>query len=475
MPTYRHRVRLDHPPEEVFRWHTRPGALERLLPPWMDVRIVERSGSLEVGARTGFRIRKGPKRFDWVVEHTAVEEGRLFRDEQVSGPLGAWSHTHRFLPEGDGCVVVDEVRWEPPLGKLAELFTRPMVERELRRLFAFRGRRLAGELDRLAPHRGDPLTVAISGASGLVGTNLSWFLQAGGHRVRPLVRSREEAEGNAIYWNVEQGAVDAGALEGVDGVVHLAGEPLFALRWTEEKKRRILESRRQGTRILAEALAGLHRPPRVFVSASGVHYYGSRGQEILTESSRAGEGFLAHVCREWERATEPAARAGIRVVLLRSGVVLTPAGGALQKMLRPFKLGLGGRVGGGEQYLSWIDADDHVGLIHHALRRRDVEGPLNAVAPDPVTNAAFTDTLGRVLGRPTLLPMPSLAVRAGLGEMGRELLLEGQRARPEQALATGFGFHHPDVESSLRHQLGRLEPGSDESTDSDPTGEGNTR
>ena len=467
MPTFRHRARLDHPPDEVFRWHTRPGAFERLVPPWQDVRVVERTGGLETGSRIHLRVRKGPAGFDWVVEHTAVEEGRLFRDEQIRGPFESWHHTHRFVPDGEGCVLEDEIRWEPPLGKLADTFARTAVEGELRRLFAFRGRRLAGDLARHSSFDDDSLTVAVTGASGLVGTLLSNFLTAGGHRIRPLVRSREEAGGDAVYWNVEDGEIDASSLEGVDAVVHLAGESIFGLRWTEAKKERILESRRRGTRLLSEALAGLKRPPEVLVSASGVHFYGGRGEEILTESSGPGEGFLARVCREWERATEPASRSGIRVVLLRSGILLTPTGGALEKMLPPFKLGLGGRIGDGRQYMSWIDPDDHVGLIHHALRGDTVEGPLNAVAPHAVPNAAFTDALGRVLGRPTLLPLPSPAVKAALGQMGRELLLEGQRTRPEKALSTGFSYRFPDVESSLRHQLGRTGSGEDGGGDTD--------
>lgn len=475
MPTYRHRARLGHPAEAVFRWHARPGAFERLLPPWRDVRLIERAGGLEVGGRIRLELRKAGARIRWTAEHTEVEEGRLFRDEQVEGPFGAWSHVHRFEPDGEGCVVEDEVRWEPPLGGFAAPLASPLVERELDRLFAFRHRRLAADLDRLAPYAGESLTVAVTGASGLIGRALTAFLRAGGHRVRPLVRSRDAAGGDAVYWSVERGEIDEAGLEGADAVVHLAGEPIFGLRWTDEKKERILESRRRGTRLLAEALAGLERPPRVLVSASGIHYYGSRGPEVLTERSAAGEGFLARVCREWERATEPAARAGIRVVNLRSGVVLTPAGGALAQMLLPFRAGLGGRVGGGRQYMSWIDADDHVGLVHHALRHRGLDGPVNAVAPHPVTNAAFTDALGRVLGRPTVLPVPSPVVRAALGEMGRELLLEGQRARPEQALAAGFDFRFPDVESSLRHQLGRTGDRGEDPDDRRPSQEGTNR
>lgn len=447
-----------------------------MIPPWQNVDVLEPSNGLEEGARIRLRIRNGPVRFDWTVEHDEVEEGRHFQDRQVEGPFASWRHRHRFEPAGDGgCVLEDEIEWEPPLGSFGEAFSRSSVERTLERLVRFRQRRLAHDLDRLSSYGDRSLRVGITGASGLVGSALSSFLRAGGHRVVPLVRSREAAGEEAIYWNVEEGAIEADRVETLDAFVHLAGESIFALRWTEARKQAILESRRRGTRLVAETLAGLDDPPRVLMSASAVHAYGTRGEEILTEDSSMGEGFLARVCREWERATEPAVRAGIRVVTFRSGVVLTPAGGALEKMLLPFRLGLGGRIGSGRQYFSWIDADDQVGLLYHALRRREVEGPLNAVAPHPVPNAAFVDALGRVLGRPTILPLPALAVKGVFGEMGREVLLRGQRVVPEKALSTGFEFHFPGVESSFRHQLGREGPDESKPAPKSSAGRGRER
>jgi len=479
MNVFEHRSTLEHPPEEVFRWHTRPGAFQRLLPPWEDVRVLERTGGVETGSRVRLRIHRGPVHVDWTVEHTSVEEGRSFTDEQVKGPFGAWKHEHRFLPaDGGGCIVQDRVQWKPPLGSFTSAFAVPWVEKELDRLFRFRHRRLRHDLGRLAPvaeavgsasedpgaedqsprRAGaglDSLTVAITGASGLVGRSLRAFLWAGGHRVISLVRSRDRLGEDSVYWNVRKGEIDAEGLRDVDVMVHLAGEPLFALRWTEEKKRRILESRTEGTRLVAETLAGMDRGPRLLISASGIHFYGGRGDEILTEKSSPGEGFLARVCQEWEDATSPAVQAGLRVVTLRTGVVLTPEGGALEKMLLPFKMGLGGRLGSGRQFFSWIDADDHLGLIHHVIRNREIRGPVNAVSPDSIPNAVFTDTLGRVLGRPTILPVPSPAVKVAMGDMGETLLLQGQRARPQAALSSGFRYDFPAVEASLRHELGR--------------------
>ena len=240
-------------------------------------------------------------------------------------------------------------------------------------------------------------------------------------------------------------------------VVHLAGENIAAGRWTPARKAEIRRSRVDGTRNLCEVLARLPHPPKVLVSASAIGLYGDRGAEILTEESAAGTGFLAEVCREWEAAAAPAARVGIRVVNLRFGMVLSPTGGALKKMLLPFKLGMGGRIGSGEQFTSWIALDDVIGAIHHVLCEESVRGAVNAVAPEPASNADFTRTLARVLRRPTLLPLPAFAARLALGEMADALLLGGARVMPARLQASGYRFRFPDLESALRHLLGRME------------------
>jgi len=456
MAIFRHRSELPYSRDEVFDWHMRPGAMERLSPPWMQVRVIRREGEIHDGGRVVLGIRKGPAEIKWEARHTDFQEGKMFRDEQVSGPFGAWVHTHRFLDgEGGGSIMEDEVEWEAPLGTAGKVLGEPFLERDMERLFAFRHARLRHDLDLHHRYgRRGPFTVAITGASGLVGSALSHLLTSGGHRVLPLTHRRE---GEGVYWDPKGGPWDREALEGVDGVVHLAGESIFGIRWTQEKKNRIMESRKKGTTVLSRALAELRDRPRVLISASGVHFYGNRGSERLTEDAASGKGFLAQVCREWEKATDPARRSGIRVVNLRSGVVLTPAGGALDTMLLPFKAGVGGRLGSGRQYMSWIDLDDHTGLIYHALATEGLKGPVNATAPHPVQNSTFTSTLGRVLNRPTLIPLPSLGVKTLLGEMGEELLLYGVRAVPRKAEETGFEFRYPSVEESLRFQLGKAE------------------
>jgi uncharacterized protein len=299
------------------------------------------------------------------------------------------------------------------------------------------------------------VNVAISGARGLIGAALIASLQAGGHRAIPLVRRAPRPGEDALRWDPASGTITPAGPSVADAIVHLAGDSVMGLRWTADKKRRIRESRTIATRLLVQTLTRLAKPPAVLVCASGVGYYGSRGDEVLSEESRPGTGFLADLAREWEAATATAIAQGIRVVNLRLGVVLSAHGGALAKMLTPFRLGLGGVIGDGAQWMSWIALDDVTGAIRHALTTDALRGPVNAVAPAPVTNAEFTRTLGRALGRPTLVPLPAFAARLALGEMADELLLASQRVVPARLQASGYRFRYPTLEDALRAVLGR--------------------
>jgi uncharacterized protein (TIGR01777 family) len=291
--------------------------------------------------------------------------------------------------------------------------------------------------------------VLVTGSHGFIGSALIPRLRADGHRVARLVRGAPEG-GDDVRWDPHAGTVDAAGLEGVDAVVHLAGAGIGDKRWTAERKRLILESRTRGTSLLARTLAGLQRRPSVLVSGSAIGIYGDRGSEVLTEASAPGSGFTAEVCTAWEAATAPAADAGIRVAHVRTGIVLSAHGGALGRMLPPFKLGVGGRMGSGSQYMSWIAIDDEVGAIRHLLTV-DVAGPVNLTAPNPVTNAEFTEVLGRALHRPTKLPTPMLALRAVYGgELVQSLLLEGQRVQPTVLETSGYEFALPDLDGALR-------------------------
>lgn len=289
----------------------------------------------------------------------------------------------------------------------------------------------------------------------MVGTALVDALEANDHLVRSLVRRPVRDSDHEIHWDPDADEIDAAELNAVDAVVHLAGENIAERRWSDDFKRRILESRIKGTHLLAATLANLDSKPDVLVSASATGFYGSRGDEVVDESSASGEGFLAHVCRQWEAATTMAEEAGIRVVHLRIGPVLSTKGGALAKMLLPFKLGLGGVIGSGKQWFSWIALDDLVTAIRFVLEHKSLAGPVNAVAPGAVTNREYTKTFGQVLGRPTIFPMPAFAAQLAFGEMADEMLVGGVRVEPKVLRDAGFAFEYPQLEPALRHLLGR--------------------
>ncbi len=295
--------------------------------------------------------------------------------------------------------------------------------------------------------------VAITGSSGLVGGELVSLLKTEGHSVTRIVRGMA-GEGE-VAWHPDREEFDSAPLEGVDAVVHLAGENIAGGRWNKARKQRMRDSRIVGTRLLCEGLAKMKAPPKTLVAASAIGIYGSRGEEVLDESSSTGEGFLPVLCQDWEAAAKAAVDVGMRVVNIRIGLVLSPKGGALTKMLLPFKLGGGGIVGSGKQWWSWISLDDTVGAIHHAIVTESLRGPVNLVAPNSVTNREFTKTLGRVLKRPTIVPLPAFFLRLALGEMAHELLLASDHVKPRALVASGYEFQHPELEVALRHVLGK--------------------
>jgi uncharacterized protein len=445
--------------EAAFAWHERPGAFERLLPPWERASVVEQSGGLEDGARLALRVKYGPVSLRWVARHRDTLPGRRFVDEQVEGPFSRWIHFHRFDPDGPASSrMTDRIEYAPPLGSVGAAAD-PIIRRRLERLLAYRHVLLRDDLEAHARFgQSGRLRVAVSGASGLLGRALLPFLTTGGHEVVRLVRHHAPAQApGEVYWDLRTGRIESEKLEGLDAVVHLAGENIGA-RWTDDRKRRIRESRGIGTRFLCEALARLRRPPKVLVTASAVGIYGNRGDEVLTESSAtlaAPPDFLVEVGREWEAATEPARAAGIRVVMTRFGLILSPAGGILARMLLPLRAGLGGPLGTGRQWMSWISIDDVVGAVHHAIMTEALSGPVNTTAPQPVTNREFTATLARVLGRPALIRVPAPALRLALGEMGEVAVLGSARVLPERLTQAGYRFRHPALEGALRFVLGR--------------------
>lgn len=452
MPEFKRRGVIDVSAERLFAWHEAPGALERLLHPGERVRVLERQGGIRDGDRTTLELKLGPLPLRWVAEHRNYQAGREFTDVQVSGPFDYWAHTHRIESLGpERALLEDDVRYRLPGRGLGNMFA-PPIQARLARMFAWRHARTALDLRR---HAGATrLRIAISGASGLLGTALTAFLAGGGHEVVPLTRKRD---GSGIFWDPSRldGEVDRASLEGFDAVIHLAGENIGAGRWNAARKAAILDSRRVGTRVLSEALTRLARPPRALLAASAVGYYGDGMDQVFDEETRvAGRTFLAEVVQSWELATAPARQAGLRVVNLRFGVLLSPHHGALARMLPAFRAGLGGPIGSGQQWLSWVGLDDAVGAVLHVLNHPSLAGPVNVVAPQPVPQAEFARTLGKVLGRPAFLPLPAAAVSAVFGEMGHELLLNGQRVVPTALQASGFQFATPWLEEALRWELG---------------------
>ena len=465
---YTSRVSVPVPAADLFRWHERPGAFERLTPPWQPVSLEKHEG-IRDGDEAVIRLGVGPLGIDWRARHQGYDDGCLggdgpcqFEDVQTSGPFAAWHHRHRMLPDGDRSTLEDDVSFTLPLAPVSRIGA-PVARRQLERTFAYRHRVTHQDLTRHSSAPDDRLTVAITGASGTIGSALAAFLTTGGHRVVRLVRQRAEvgvvnAQDRAVFWDVEAGEVDAVALAEAapDAVVHLAGEPVTSLDGTAAARRRIWESRTKGTQLLSRALAALPRRPRVLVSASASGYYGDRGDAEVAEGDAPGDDFLAEVTRAWEASTAEAEAAGIRVVHARIGLVATPAGGLLKTLAPITALGLGGWAGDGRPWWPWVALDDVVYAVHHAIQTEALAGPVNVCSPEPATMKTFVQTLASVQNRPAVLRVPTAVAELG-GELARSLALKSTRMAPRALLDSGYRFAAPDLRVALGHVLGRLD------------------
>jgi uncharacterized protein (TIGR01777 family) len=466
MSTLNQRSEMPVSADELSAWHFREGALTRLIPPWENARVIRTSGPLANGSLVVIELRKGPVKIHWHAIHDRVEPGKGFRDTQQKGPFHKWVHEHRFQPlESGKSTLEDCVNYQEPFPPLGRWFGAGFIRGELDRQFQFRHARTFNDLRRGAErNNGAPKTVAISGATGMVGRQLAGFLSFAGDTVRRIVRTTKGARDGDILWNQTSGEFDLAKLEGCDAVVHLAGENIAGGRWTDQRKKLILSSRVDGTRQLCQALARLKNKPKVLICASGVGFYGAGDDKQFDETSALGKGFLAQICKEWEAATQAASDAGIRVVNMRIGIVISAQGGVLAKLLTPFLLGAGGPIAGGRQGMSWIALDDLIAAITFAIDNENISGALNATAPMPLSNRDFGGVLARVLHRPFLAPLPAFVVRAIFGEMGEELLLQGAFVQPKKLLAHGFRFDFPKLESVLRFELGRMKNNSTSTT-----------
>lgn len=474
MESFVHSSRIDQPLEKVFGWHIREGAFERLKPPWEKFKVMGRSGSIQNNGIVKLRTKIGPISMKWVIKHAEYIPEKQFKDIQIKGVFSSFVHSHLFERFGTSCMLEDRIEYSLPAGRVGRLAARRFVDRNLSKIFDYRHRTINQDLRthsfinrRRKSER--PLTIAITGSTGFVGSSLMPFLTTGGHKVVPL--SRNQHVTSSFHTNQGQTRsypnLDPLNSNHVNAVVNLGGENIFG-KWTKEKKKRLSESRINATTTLCERLASLDDPPSVLVSVSAVAYYGNRGDEILSEDSQAGTrassvpskvqaiDYLSDLCRQWEYSTHVAEEAGIRVINLRLGIVLSSSGGLLAKILPVFKCGLGGRIGRGHQYVSWIALEDLLTIILLMIADETFSGPVNAVSPNPITNTDFTDTLGKTLSRPTFIAVPKFLLRGLVGqELTDALLLSSTRVMPSRLIESGYQFRFPYLETALRDTLGR--------------------
>jgi uncharacterized protein (TIGR01777 family) len=438
----------------VFDWHARPGAFERLNAPWKPVKVLQSSGGIENGSEVVIKVPiLGSCGVTWKFRHRDYVPGKQFTDEQIAGPFKKWRHIHSVIPAGDAqCTLRDEITYELPTvaTPLGFLFVR-----ELRRLFQYRHSVLAHDLALHARWASRPrASILVSGSSGLVGSALTSFLTTAGHSVIRLVR-RQPTSPLERAWNPLGGELDPSVFEGIDVVIHLGGDDIASGRWTAAKKARIRDSRVASTSLLCSTIAKLPRPPRVTIMASAIGYYGDTGATEVDENGPLGHGFLPDTCREWEAASSPLRESDTRLVTMRIGTVLTSRGGALKKMLPAFLAGVGGPLGQGSQFMSWISLQDLLGIFEHAIHSDTLDGTVNAVSPNPTTNYDFVKALSSVLRRPTVLPLPGFALRILFGELADAALLASTRVVPTALRNDGYSFLQSDLKEVLRFECGR--------------------
>ena len=450
------------PQEQIWNWHNRRGAFRRLMPEWEQI-IPMNSGGIENDAEVIFKVAIGPIRRTWIAKHHSVIPGESFADRMVKGPFGAWNHVHQFSTTGEGMTTIcDDIEYKLPLHFLTGWSVGITVLPRIRQMFKYRSARIDNDLKQIQATAEQPRQkVLVSGSTGMIGLQLCAFLETAGHDVHRLLRpnSKLPADVNSekiIRWNDRTGEILEGDMNGFDTIIHLAGAGIGDKRWSKKRKQLVRDSRVIPTENLSNLITKLERPPKTLMCGSAIGFYGDRGKEELTETSSAGDDFLADLCSQWEKATCKAKEAGIRVLNLRSGIVITPLGGALVKLLLPAKLGAGGPVGGGRQIQSWISLDDEVFAIHHLMMNDSCEGAYNLTSPNALSQKKFAKILGRVLRRPAFMPLPGFMIKLLFGEMGQKLVLEGQNVQPKRLQESGFKFTYTDLEMCLRTCLGKM-------------------
>ncbi len=442
---------------DIFDWHGRAGAFERLVPPWENVVVEERGDGLAVGTRTLLRLSTPLGRKRWLAEHVGCVEKEMFEDVQVEGPFRAWRHRHDFIGDGneiESSVLKDRIDYELPGGRLGDFFAGRWVQASLEKSFGYRHEITKSDLELHRRTRARPkLKVLIAGGSGFLGSRLRALMESQGHSVSILTRRvRLKCD---IAWNPREGNLDVSAVDGCDVLINLVGENISDGRWSAARRKRLWESRVESTRLLVDVLSRCSHPPRAFVSASGVGFYGeNEGQTARSEKDSKGSGFLADLCAEWEAEAIKAEAYVDRVCLLRTGVVLSGSGGALRLMARAFRFGVGGRLGSGLQMFPWISLEDWLYGVYEIVTNCDAKGPYNLVSANPVSNGAFVRELARYLKRPAICHVPAFVLKGLLGEMANDMLLGSLEVAPDRLLdELGFSFRYPKLNDALRLAL----------------------
>ncbi|MGI9011562.1 MAG: TIGR01777 family oxidoreductase [Nitrososphaeraceae archaeon] len=430
--------------------------------------IVEQKGGINNDDISIFQINLGPITFKWVAKHFGYIHNRQFQDKMIKGPFKKWVHTHSFIPQGPNqCIIEDKIDYMPRFGKIGSKIIQKRIQNYLNQLFLYRSRILVNDtiLEKMTQEKGKD--ILITGSHGLIGSSLIPLLtNIGRHKITRLVRKvnnnnmslrpgTKKEDKKSIFWYPEYDKLDHHELEGFDIIIHLAGENIFG-RWTDIKKQRIFDSRVGSTKLLSKSLTKLSNPPSLLICASAIGYYGDRPNEYLTEDSIPGKGFLSEVCQKWENATKDASEIGIRGVNTRFGVVLTPKGGILQKLLSPFKLGLGITIGNKDQYISWVSIEDVIKSIFYSITNTSIKGPVNVVSPKPVTNLEFSDTLKKIYNPKLSVSINQNIPKLIFGEMSKEVLSTNTNVIPKKLVSTGYKFFNSELEDSLRFLLGKI-------------------
>lgn len=431
--------------------------------------LIDQKGGINNGAISVFRINVGPITFKWVAKHFGYIHNLQFQDKMIKGPFKKWVHTHSFISQGQNqCIIEDKIEYMPRFGKIGSKILQKRMQNYLNQLFLYRSRILVNDLflEKITQEKGK--RILISGSHGLIGSSLIPLLTSiGRHKISRLVRKvknnnmdllpeTNKEDKKTIFWDPQYNKLDPYELEGFDIIIHLAGENIFG-RWTDTKKQRIFDSRVGSTKLLSESLTKLSHPPSLLICASAIGYYGDRPNEYLTEDSNPGKGFLSEVCQKWEKATKEATEIGIRVVNTRFGVVLTPKGGILQKLLSPFKLGLGITIGNKDQYISWVSIEDVIKSIFYSITNTSIKGPINIVSPNPVTNLEFSDILKKIFNPKLSMSISQNIPKLIFGEMSKEVLSTNTYVIPKKLVSTDYKFFSSELEDSLRFLLGKIE------------------